>query len=157
MDSLLSSVKPADSTVNMFTLHIPHEPQVKQRPRVTRRGFAYTPGETISAERLVQAMWRGAGCPRLPDEPLVIRLQFGFVRPKSHFNSKGELNSTGLKSKIPGPRKDWDNLAKLICDALNGKAWKDDSQFVFVSVSKIETQGEPYTDIIARVANDWDF
>ena len=33
-------------------------------------------------------------------------------------------------------KPDWDNIAKVICDALNGIAWVDDSQIVSGTVAK---------------------
>ncbi len=40
-------------------------------------------------------------------------------------------------------RKDWDNLSKAICDALNGIVYKDDSQVVMATIEKAYEKDEP--------------
>lgn len=43
-----------------------------------------------------------------------------------------------LQGKIlPTKKPDCDNIAKIICDALNGVAYKDDKQIVQLLVSKV--------------------
>lgn len=50
-------------------------------------------------------------------------------RISSHYNGKGELNKDGLRHPLPENRKpDVDNAAKLVMDALNKRAYKDDVQ-----------------------------
>jgi len=61
-----------------------------------------------------------------------------------------ELPKSKHKKKHP-PRLDWctkkpdtDNIAKIVCDALNGVAWMDDSQVVTLNVAKyMLPQGRP--------------
>ena len=50
------------------------------------------------------------------------------VRPKGHFNSKGELNKKGKEIPIPRRKPDLDNVIKLVMDALNTRLYKDDVQ-----------------------------
>ena len=38
---------------------------------------------------------------------------------------------------FPGKKPDWDNIGKIICDALNGIVWKDDAQIVDGRVVKL--------------------
>lgn len=50
-------------------------------------------------------------------------------RRASHYNSMAELNTEGLRHPLPENRKpDVDNAAKLVMDALNKRAYKDDVQ-----------------------------
>jgi Holliday junction resolvase RusA-like endonuclease len=42
---------------------------------------------------------------------------------------------------------DWDNLAKLVCDALNGIAWHDDSQIVLAMAGKHVDRERPRTEL----------
>lgn len=57
------------------------------------------------------------------DGPVQVTITAIFPRPKSKTTKRGPNNryrSTG--------KPDWDNIAKAVCDGLNGVAWKDDSQ-----------------------------
>ena len=54
------------------------------------------------------------------------------------------------RKKTPRPRRyktsrpDADNIAKGVCDALNGQAWADDAQVALLTVCKMHAaQGEP--------------
>ena len=49
--------------------------------------------------------------------------------------AKGEL--------YPTKKPDADNIAKVICDALNGSAYHEDTQVVKLTVRKVYTEGEP--------------
>jgi crossover junction endodeoxyribonuclease RusA len=99
-------------------------PQVKQRPRMTRRGKAYTPIKTHLAEDVIRDGWSG---PKF-DGPL-------FMRAK--FTSKGTEVTVGVydgeASKLRG---DIDNYVKLVMDGLNGTAYEDDNQIVYLEVYK---------------------
>jgi len=46
-------------------------------------------------------------------------------------------------------RPDWDNLAKSVCDGLNGVAWQDDGQIADITVKKLYHAGHkrPRTEI----------
>lgn len=110
-------------------------PVAKARARVVN-GHSFTPKKTASAEKLVKDEWVACGRPRLADGPLGLEVTFYFPRPKGHFNTKGLLNAEGLRHPAPTGRPDADNLLKLIWDALNGLAWRDDSQFCDVHVRK---------------------
>lgn len=89
------------------------EPKSKQRPRVTQRG-TFTPKETIEAERRVRQVWRELGEPPFQYQVLV-EIDF--------FN--------GNKRK-----RDLDNMAKLVLDALNKEAYADDTQVVELNLRK---------------------
>lgn len=92
-------------------LTIPGEPLGKARPRVTRHG-TYTPKATREAEARIRAAWDAEhGHLGEPDASARFGLQVTFWRKARH-------------------RRDVDNLAKLVMDALNGApgAWADDYQ-----------------------------
>lgn len=96
------------------------EPVSKSRARFTKRGsktFAYTPEKTHQAELVVAAKFRQAA------------VGFG----------TDSTSSFGLACKFfnaTRQRRDVDNMIKLVCDGLNGVAYKDDSQVQEVSGSK---------------------
>lgn len=96
------------------------EPQVKQRPRVTRTGHAYTPKGTVDGERAVQQVWDLLG--REPfEKPVIVEIEFYL----------------GTKR-----RKDVDNLAKLVTDALNKRAYVDDYLIYSLWAIKVFTSPE---------------
>lgn len=87
------------------------EPVSKERARVTAKG-AYTPKRTVDAEKAVRAAYRAAQHPSLSNEPHLN----GYVEAEIDFY-------LGTKR-----RRDLDNMAKLVLDALNGVAYGDDVQ-----------------------------
>lgn len=112
-----------------FQLMIPGKPKGKQRAR-HGQGRTFTPRETVLAEQEIRRAWEGVGSPRV-DGPLRVHVTLSVTRPGSHFTTKGELSAAGRRMTHPHRQKpDWDNAAKLICDALNGVAWPDDVQIV---------------------------
>ena len=66
-------------------------------------------------------------------QPVGIAIAFVFVRPKSHYTSKGELRA-GAPSH-PG-KPDIDKLCRAVLDALTGILYHDDAQVVSLSATK---------------------
>ena len=73
------------------------------------------------------------------DSALWAAMRFYFPRPKSHFNSKGQLKPTApaFITKKPDALK----LARAVEDAMTGIVYRDDSQIVSENISK--HYGEP--------------
>jgi len=92
------------------------EPKSKQRPRVTKRG-TYTPKETMDAERRVRDIWRERNAEQF-EHQVVVTIDF--------YNGNRR-------------RRDLDNMAKLVLDALNGEAFADDVQVIELNVRKFYT------------------
>ena len=109
----------------------------KERPRVTRQGYAYTPRTTQQFEEWVRTEYRlQCGDFRFPEAaPLVMEVEFYFTPPKSW--SKAKQERAIARKKYPTTRPDLDNLWKGVADALNGIAYKDDSQIVAVTCRKM--------------------
>jgi len=113
------------------------DPVAKGRARVTKRGHAYTPKKTKLFEEAVRlsaiAQMRRGGH-GIESGPISVHVALVFTPPKSWPKWKraaaiaGDVKHTG--------KPDADNLAKGVCDALNGIAWVDDSQIVSLTVSK---------------------
>lgn len=61
-----------------------------------------------------------------------VGIQFLFARPKSHFNSKGQLKSSAPEFYMSKNRHDIDKLIRSILDSMTGIAYVDDSQVVLV-------------------------
>ena len=111
----------------MYAFTVPGNPIPKARPRVYR-GRAITEVATMRAEQLVVMHARRAKVKPI-EGPLVVELWF-FRDSKR--------------------RCDWDNLAKLTCDALNGVAWQDDDQVVDAIVHKRIDKEHPRTEVHIR-------
>lgn len=113
----------------MIELRVAGRAQTKQRQRFDpRTKRAYTPPSNIINENDVRAVWREAGEPRIEDETAIgIAVKITVPRPKNHFKKNGELSATGLRHPVPRNKKpDLDNALKLVMDALNTRAYKDD-------------------------------
>lgn len=107
----------------------------KARPRFGRFG-TYTPAETRNAERAVLAAFlaetgRGeADGPLFAAGPVAVEVAVLMPLPKSAPRREGSRPYTS--------RPDADNVAKLVLDALNGHAWKDDAQVTDLHVVKMD-------------------
>lgn len=131
----------------MITFTIPGKPQPKQRPRVTKRGITYTPKETLLYEaQVAEAAQKSELLPQSPTEnPLKLILWCYMPIPKSW--SKGKQEEARRGKIFPTSRPDIDNLAKIIMDALNGIAYKDDAQIVQLVINK-RYSDEPRMEVL---------
>lgn len=107
------------------------EPKGKGRPRFCRNtGHAITPKDTVNYETLVH-MEYVAQCEefRFPDDAMLdMRIKAYYSIPKS--KSKKQ-RAAMLSGKIrPTKKPDMDNVVKIIADALNQVAYRDDTQIV---------------------------
>ena len=125
--SLLTSLSGV-TKATAVTVMIDGEPVAKGRPRHTRQGRCYTPEKTVQAERRVrQAVTGQLGRPLMAG-PLAVEMLAISGVPKSW---SGKKQRAALAGELRPDRKpDFDNLAKLYCDALNGILWEDDKQIV---------------------------
>ena len=117
----------------MIKLTVPGTPTPKGRPRLGRYG-TYTPQKTVDYENLIKQHWNIQYGSAVPLEgPLEARITFIFEVPKSWSKRKKEL---ALERYTPHTsRPDLDNLIKCL-DALNGLAFKDDSQISSLTADK---------------------
>lgn len=116
--------------VRAIALTVPGPPKGKGRPKFSRHGdrvVTRTPGDTKRAENRVQLAWMENGRLRLPDLPLTLKAEFVLARPKDHWRADGTLTPKGQRNSQPLKKPDLDNAVKLICDALNGLAYRDDA------------------------------
>jgi Holliday junction resolvase RusA-like endonuclease len=119
-----------------------------------RGGFArtYTPAATRAAEQAVASCWEQSGGIAL-DGPLWIDLLFATDRPQSHWLKNDRLSTEAKRHPYPIRKPDIDNLCKLILDALNGKAYRDDTQVCDLKAQRIWADRDfPYTTVkIGRI------
>jgi Holliday junction resolvase RusA-like endonuclease len=113
------------------------QPVGKQRPRVTsNKGFAqtYTPEKTVNYESLVRLEYaRQCGGQRLCGA-VDCQITAYCPIPKSAPKYKRKVMETGKARHTRKP--DVDNIAKVICDALNEVAFSDDSSISDLLVRK---------------------
>lgn len=115
-----------------FTIHT--APTGKARPRVTSHG-TYTPRETRDFEQLVRMEYKLQGGKHFGGNPVAVYITASFAIPKGTARYKIPAMLAG---KIePTKKPDADNIAKAICDALNGIAYDDDAQITELHVRKI--------------------
>ncbi len=100
------------------------DPVPKARPRVTRHG-TYTPQRTRDYEEAAGWAYREAGGSLFEGD---VGLRMTFWRHTRQ-------------------RVDLDNLIKGIADGLNGIAWSDDSQIVYLEASKNYGSADPRAEV----------
>ena len=113
---------------------IPGVPQGKERPRFTQNGETYTPKKTKGYEKLVawayQCEAHGAKFTG------TIRVDIAAIYPVPHSWSKRKQAEAIDNQILPMVKPDWDNIGKIVCDALNGIAYKDDAAITDATVCK---------------------
>ena len=114
---------------------IPGEPQGKARPRVVRT-HAYTPAKTVAYEELVRQRFLAEAHGRRfgDDAPIDIIITAFLSIPKSASKQKQMLMTSG--ALFPQKKPDLDNIMQIVCDALNGFAYRDDAQIVNAKICK---------------------
>ena len=110
----------------MAKIIIDGNPVAKGRPRFTKRGIAYTPAKTKTAEEMIAWEWKNQSKQYFDDIPIKVNIDFYKSPPKS--TSKKKLELMENKAIRPTTRPDIDNYIKLVLDSLNGVAFKDDNQ-----------------------------
>jgi Holliday junction resolvase RusA-like endonuclease len=111
------------------------EPVAKGRPRMTRRGFAYTPAKTRKFEAHGRLAAQMAMNGRPPIEvPVRLELLIELPVPASWSRRKAADAITG--DVRPTSRPDVDNFLKSILDMINTIVVVDDSQVVEVYAKK---------------------
>jgi Holliday junction resolvase RusA-like endonuclease len=118
-----------------ITVVIAGEPVAKARPRMTRKGFAYTPSHTrkYEAHGRLAAQVAMDGRPPL-DGPVRIELLIELPVPASWSKRKTTDAITG--GIQPTSRPDTDNYIKSALDAINSIVVADDSQAVEIHAKK---------------------
>ena len=114
-----------------LTFFVPGPPKGKARARAGN-GRHYTPKVTVDAERGISWAARKAMVgSTLVEGAVYLEITALFERPKSWPKSrKVEINVPHIN------KPDWDNVGKLVSDALNGIVWRDDSQVAQAVVAK---------------------
>ena len=128
---------------------IPGKPQGKARARTVNNGgrvHSFTPEKTVLYENLIKLCFEQA---KPKDwQPLQgwveMTIRAVFPVPKSYSKKMRKWCLEGCEK--PTVKPDTDNLAKVICDALNGLAYADDKQIIKLTITK-EYGEEPGVEV----------
>lgn len=110
------------------------EPKGKGRPRFTKNGHVYTPAETKRYEELVALSYQNSAKGYQFTTPVRVMVRAFHKPPKG--KPKRVVEDMLRGDILPTKKPDADNVAKIVLDALNGIAWKDDTQVVEMMVVK---------------------
>lgn len=116
------------------------EPRGKARARTVRlpngASHSYTPSETVLYENLVRTEYRSqCGAVKFPDDAMLdMRILAYYAIPESASKKRKRLMEGG--EIRPTKKPDMDNIVKIVSDALNKVAFRDDSQIVDCQVRK---------------------
>lgn len=129
----------------MIKFVIPGDPVGKGRPIFATRGkyhFAYTPERTKIYEQKVKDCF---GDNVLTSGPIAVKIEAIYKVPASASKKK----KAELLKSYPVKKPDLDNVVKIVLDALNTIAYKDDSQIVMISaVRKYGNEPQVIVEII---------
>lgn len=120
---------------------VPGEPQGKARPKFKRlksgKSHTYTPDKTVAYEKLTRTRYNHTA----PEDfrfdagtPLYLIVNAYMRIPKS--KPKYQIRDMLANILRPTKRPDWDNIGKIISDALNKAAYADDAQIVDAHIIK---------------------
>lgn len=118
----------------------------KPRPRVNRSGSVWTPAVFTEYERSIAEAYLRAGG----------EMHEGQVRV--HIATHRALPASKpkrIKAEPDTVKPDVDNIAKIVLDALNGIAYKDDSQVTGLYVTKLDrARREEYLEVMVESTSD---
>lgn len=120
----------------MIEFEILGKPLGKARPRVTRKGFTYTPQKTVNYESLIRWTFQSEFPNHKPFEGIVkATITAIYEIPKSY--TKKKINEIKEHNYLYNHKSDCDNIAKIVLDSLNGIAYRDDAQVAILNVCKL--------------------
>lgn len=113
----------------MIQFTIPGEPVPQARPRLTKRGIAYTPEKSRRYKEYIRLIASAEMAGKTPlAGPLCLSVRVYRSALKSGGRKWQAEAKTGLRRPVTKP--DLDNYVKAVQDGLNGIVWHDDSQIV---------------------------
>lgn len=137
------------------------KPQGKARPRFRKTqnkttgaetSYCYTPKETVNYQELVKLEYmRQCGSYYFGDNTaLRVSLVIWYSIAK---RTKKDIKNDMLQGILkPTKKPDIDNVIKIICDSLNGVAYKDDAQIVGIYAIKLYSE-TPRVEVKISEAN----
>ena len=87
--------------------------------------------------------------------PVHLETEFLFARPKTHFNSKGELKDSSYSTPAPihctSVVGDIEKLVRSVADALTGVVYEDDSQIISLNSLRRYARTHESESVIIRI------
>lgn len=114
------------------------EPKGKGRPKFSKVGNfskAYTPAPTVMYENRIATLYQQTNQIRFADDDYIdIAIYAYYGIPQS----KPKKTKAAMQSGIIRPIKkcDADNIVKIVCDSLNGVAYRDDVQIMDATIHR---------------------
>ncbi len=145
-----------------MTFNIPGKPQGKARARTfynprLGRSQSVTPEKTVLYESWIKQCFIeqcGSKPGYFNKEPLRVCIYAYFEITKSTPKKEAEQMAKGLL--LPTKKPDADNIAKVVCDALNGLAYKDDTQIVNLQIVKRYTKRSPRVSVLINALQNYE-
>ena len=136
--------------MSAITITVPGEPIARPRQRVgTMNGHARTFTDTKhpvhAYKAAIRLAWQATGAATI-DGPVTMNIEAVFSRPKSKLWKSKPMPSYPHISK-----PDFDNVAKAVCDGLNGLSFRDDSQVFICTVTKRVAAGDEQPKTVIEV------
>lgn len=132
----------------IFYFEVPGKPQGKARARTfynprIGKSQSITPEKTALYENWIKQCFisKYQNLKINQGNPLIIYIDAYFEIPKS-INKKNRQQMID-REIMPCKKPDLDNIAKVVCDALNKLAYHDDSQIISLRLNKYYTKNEP--------------
>lgn len=102
-----------------------------------------TPTNTVLYENYIKECYKATESSEFwfDKEPLAMKIVALFEIPKSFTKKQRADIENGLL--YPTKKPDADNIAKVVCDALNDVAYKDDTQIIDLHILKFYTTQRP--------------
>lgn len=124
------------------------KPQGKARARTfynhrLGRSQSVTPTNTVLYENYIKECYKATESSEFwfDKEPLAMQIVALFEIPKSFTKKQRADIENGLL--YPTKKPDADNIAKVVCDALNDVAYKDDTQIIDLHILKFYAKDRP--------------
>ena len=132
---------------------VPGEPRGKGRPRFAKRGNfvkTYTDAKTASYEDQIRFYaLKAMGDSKVIEGAVRVFVSIRMAVPKSYSAKRREACLNGFDKPLKKP--DWDNVAKSICDAMNGVIYVDDTQIVEAHITKQYAQQAEVVVLVQEV------
>ena len=121
----------------------------KGRPRFTRAGGVYTDAQTKAYEEAIAAAYKAEHVERIDSAPVKVFIEARFKIPA--YETKATKFAMQRDKIRPTKKPDIDNIAKVVLDALNGVAFKDDKQVIDLYVRKVYAINEGLRIIVEEM------
>jgi Holliday junction resolvase RusA-like endonuclease len=131
-----------------FNFTIPGKPMGQPRVRFARMGKfvrTYDPAEATSYKATIIHLAKAAGVTQIVG-PVRMFITAIMPRPKRLCRKSDKDSQLWAECK-----PDWDNIGKIVSDALNGVAYADDAQIVSGTVEKVYHEKDGMPSVIVSV------